>query len=128
MLSRTGPASRANEDEQGGSQQVLEKYLSFCLRRNYLCLRNRPKRHAVSRNDHSAGRTIEQVACVPCRDGGKNFASGLRAVKFLSLTLATTCLLGLVAGCGGNAPAGPDAVREPPALFLGPAPRPLGPA
>jgi hypothetical protein len=84
--------------------------------------------HAVSRNDHSAGRSIEQVACVPCRDSGKNFASGLRAVKFLPLTLATTCLLSLVVGCGGEAPAGPDAVREPPPLFLGPAPRPLGPA
>jgi hypothetical protein len=34
-------------------------------------------------------------------------------VKFLSLTLTTTCLLSLVAGCGGNA-TGPDAVREPP--------------
>lgn len=31
-------------------------------------------------------------------------------MKFLSLTLAATCL---VAGCGGNAPAGPDAAREP---------------
>jgi len=48
-------------------------------------------------------------------------------VKFLSLTLATTCLLSLVAGCGGNTAAGPDAVPERPPLFLGPAPRPLGP-
>ena len=45
-------------------------------------------------------------------------------MKFLALALATTCL---VAGCGGDAPAGPDAVREPPPLFTGPAPRALGP-
>ena len=41
-------------------------------------------------------------------------------MKFLSLTLATTCLLGLVAACGGNPPAGPEAVRERP-LLSGPA-------
>ena len=41
-------------------------------------------------------------------------------MKFRSLTLATACLLGLVAGCGGNAPTGPEAVRERP-FISGPA-------
>lgn len=50
-----------------------------------------------------------------------------QAVKFLSLTLATTCLLGLVTACGGHAPAGPDAVRERPVLS-GPGSRVPGPA
>lgn len=51
-------------------------------------------------------------------------------MKFLFLAFASTgLLLGLVAGCGGDAPAGPDAVREPPPEVRGLlAPRMLGTA